>query len=204
MTCMAQNVGENACQTEYQSSCAAGCLDVCGNPLVLASGRTAMSCCLDPCGNPLVDPCGFPYLDACGNPIMEDGSPCPTMNIAMNDVAECVDGCGNPVTDVCGNPVAECCLDVCGNPLLDPCGFPWLDACGNPSMNAAGDVCMNLGVTTCIPGQDDMCEPGLMFPPVAGSFQCEGLVSPCTLAMTATVSFCQNAPNIMKASRHMS
>ena len=57
-------------------------------------------------------------------------------------------------------------------------------------MNEAGDACTNLGANTCSAdtggGGTGDCSPA--FPPAAGSFQCEGLVSVCTLAMSATVS----------------
>jgi hypothetical protein len=191
--CTAQSTGENACLEDSDGGdCATGCADVCGNPLVLASGAVAKACCLDVCGNPLLDACGFPFYDPCGNPTSGyPGDACPAEQIAANDVNECVDGCGSPVVDACGSPVTGCCLDTCGNPILDPCGFPWLDACGNPAMDASGGVCANLGENVCLGGDDDdTCSPASVFPPATGSFQCEGLVSPCMIAMDGVSCFC--------------
>eukprot|EP00339_Tiarina_fusa_P025278 CAMPEP_0117012566 /NCGR_PEP_ID=MMETSP0472-20121206/10548_1 /TAXON_ID=693140 ORGANISM="Tiarina fusus, Strain LIS" /NCGR_SAMPLE_ID=MMETSP0472 /ASSEMBLY_ACC=CAM_ASM_000603 /LENGTH=1529 /DNA_ID=CAMNT_0004715667 /DNA_START=109 /DNA_END=4698 /DNA_ORIENTATION=+ len=201
-TCAAQSIGGNACLEESDggTGCAAGCLDSCGNPLpVDISGRPAKTCCLDPCGNPLLDACGFPFYDACGNPTSGySGEACPSEQVATNDINECIDGCGSPVVDACGNPVTQCCLDACGNPLLDPCGFPWLDACGNPVMDASGGVCANLGENVCLGGDDDgddTCSPASVFPPATESFQCEGLVSACTVAAAGSTDFSEGIPD---------
>jgi hypothetical protein len=150
---------------------------------VLSSGAVAKSCCLDACGIPLLDGCGFPFYDACGNPTSGySGEGCPTAQIASNDINECVDGCGSPVTGTYGSPVNQCCLDGCGSPLLDACGFPWLDACGNPALNANGDACTTIGMNVCLGEQSDGGDSSLsFFPPAVNSLQCEGLVSVCTI-----------------------
>ena len=124
------------------TACAMECVDACGNPLYLSSGRIATTCCKDTCGNPVYDPCGMPYFDACGNPTLADGSLCPDTSVAKNAINECVDACGNPLTDACGSPIDRCCLDACGSPIVDACGFPYLDACGNPLADGNATACL--------------------------------------------------------------
>ena len=203
--CTTDRLGENACLTgDGGGSCASSCVDGCGNPLVLSSGQVTSTCCLDPCGNALVDPCGFPFLDPCGNPTLADGTTiCPSDQVARNDVNQCVDGCGSPIEDACGSPLTQCCLDGCGNPILDPCGFPFLDGCGNPVANADGDVCTTLGTNTCFDngGDRDTCSPASLFPPAIASFQCEGLVSACTIATAGVSSALQMKCTTRKISR---
>jgi len=187
-SCTATNTGENACPADFESGCARGCIDVCGSPLVDSNGRTSRICCLDACGSPVLDPCGFPLVDQCGNPLAADGGSCPDAMIANNQVNDCLDVCGSPLVDACGNPVDQCCLDTCGNPHVDPCGIPYLDACGNPSL-PSGEVCPadSIGANVCSDEDGDGdCVPTTAFPPAAGSFQCQGLVSPCQLVANAT------------------